>query len=99
MRRCSCTPKPICRRRNVKITGLRISIVRLPLQQPILSAIFEIHSADAVLVFLDTDEGVTGQGLCFAINGNRLKLLADTVRSFEPLLIGLNPTMSSSFYK
>jgi L-alanine-DL-glutamate epimerase-like enolase superfamily enzyme len=83
----------------VKITALRTSIVRLPLPRPILSATLEIHSTDAVLVFLDTDEGVTGEGLCFAPNGNRLKLLHDMVRSFEPLLIDLDPTMASSFYR
>lgn len=83
----------------MRITALRTSIVRLPLPQPILSATLEIHSTDAVLVFLDTDEGVTGEGLCFALNGNRLKLLHDMVRSFEPLLIGLDPTMAASFYK
>ncbi len=83
----------------MKITALRTEIVRLPLPRPILSAIFEIRSADAVLVFIDTDQGVTGEGLCFAINGNRLAILRDMVRSLEPLLIGLDPTMGASFYK
>jgi hypothetical protein len=49
-------------------------------------------------MFVDTDQDVTGEGLC-SINGNRLKVLRDMVRSFEPLLIGLDPTMASSFYK
>ncbi len=83
----------------MKITALRTSVVRLPLPQPILAASIEIRSTDAVLVFLDTDEGVTGEGLCFAVNGIRLKILHDMVRSFEPLLIGLDPTMAASFYK
>jgi L-alanine-DL-glutamate epimerase-like enolase superfamily enzyme len=83
----------------VKITALRTEIVRLPLPRPILSATFEIRSTDAVLVFVDTDQGVTGEGLCFAINGNRLAILRDMVRSFEPLLVGLDPTMAASFYK
>jgi L-alanine-DL-glutamate epimerase-like enolase superfamily enzyme len=89
----------LLRRQEVEITGLRTKVVRLPLPKPILSATIEIHSTDAVLVFLDTDEGVTGEGLCFAVNGNRLKLLRDMVRSFEPLLIGLDPTMASLFHK
>jgi L-alanine-DL-glutamate epimerase-like enolase superfamily enzyme len=83
----------------VKIIALRTEIVRLPLQRPILSATLEIRSADAVLVFIDTDEGVTGEGLCFAINGKRLEILRDMVCSFEPLLIGLDLTMAASFYK
>ena len=81
----------------MKITALRTEIVRLPLPRPILTATFEIRSADAVLVFVDTDQGVTGEGLCFAINGTRLNVLRDMVRSFEPLLIGLDPTMAASF--
>jgi len=84
---------------NVKITALRTEIVRLPLPRPILSATPEIRSADAVLVFVDTNQGVTGEGLCFAINGTRLEILRDMVRSFEPLLIDLDPTMAASFYK
>jgi L-alanine-DL-glutamate epimerase-like enolase superfamily enzyme len=83
----------------VKITALRTEVVRLPLSRPILSAGLEIRSADAVLAFIDTDQGVTGEGLCFAINGKRLDILRDMVRSFEPLLIGLDPTMAASFYK
>ena len=84
---------------TIKITALRTEIVRLPLPKPILSATLEIRSADAVLVFLDTDAGVTGEGLCFAINGTRLEVLRDMVRCFEPLLLGLDPTLAASFYK
>jgi L-alanine-DL-glutamate epimerase-like enolase superfamily enzyme len=84
---------------SVKIIALRTEIVRLPLPRPIWSATLEIRSTDAVLVFVDTDQDLTGEGLCFAINGNRLEILHDMVRSFEPLLIGLDPTMAASFYK
>jgi L-alanine-DL-glutamate epimerase-like enolase superfamily enzyme len=83
----------------VKITALRTEIVRLPLSRPILSATLEIRSTDAVLVFIDTDQSVTGEGLCFTLNGNRLKLLRDMVRSFESHLIGLDPTMTGSFHQ
>lgn len=83
----------------MRITALRTEVVRLPLPKPILSATLEIRSADAVLVFLDTDAGVTGEGLCFALNGNRLEVLRDVVRGFEPLLLGLDPTIAASFYK
>jgi len=83
----------------VKITALRTEIVRLPLPRPILAALLEIRTVDAVLVFIDTDEGVTGEGLCCTFNGTRLEVLRDMVRSFEPLLIGLDPTMAAAFYK
>ena len=83
----------------MRVTALRTEVVRLPLPRPVTSATLEIRSADAVLVFVDTDQGITGEGLCFAINGNRLGILRDMVRSFEPLLIGLDPRMAAWFYK
>ena len=83
----------------MKITALRTEAVHLPLPAPITAAVFEIRSTDAVLVFLDTDEGLTGEGLVFAVNGRRLGLLRDMVRSFEPLVVGLEATMTGGFYK
>ncbi len=49
----------------MKITALRTAIVHLPIDPPIRTAIFEIRSADCVLVFLDTDQGIIGEGLVF----------------------------------
>jgi L-alanine-DL-glutamate epimerase-like enolase superfamily enzyme len=83
----------------MKITALRTKIVHLPLAKPILSAIFEIRSADCVLVYLDTDQGITGEGLVFAINNRRLSVIHEMVRSLEPLVIGLDPTLAGGFYK
>lgn len=73
--------------------------VRLPLPKPILSATLEIRSADAILIFLDTDQGITGEGLCFALNGGFLEVLHGIVYYFEPRLIGLDPMLAGSFYK
>jgi L-alanine-DL-glutamate epimerase-like enolase superfamily enzyme len=83
----------------VKITALRTQMVHLPLAKPILSAIFEIRSADCVLVYLDTDQGITGEGLVFSINNRRLSVIHEMVRSLEPLVLGLDPTLAGGFYK
>lgn len=83
----------------MKITALRTQIVHLPLAKPILSAIFEIRSADCVLTWLDTDQGLTGEGLAFAINNQRLPVIHEMVRSLEPLLLGLDPTMAGAFHQ
>lgn len=46
----------------MKIARLRTQIVHLPVEPPIVTAILgSIRSADCVLTFLDTDEGVTGE--------------------------------------
>ncbi len=81
----------------MKITRLRTEIVHLPLRMPIVSALGELRSADSVLVFLETDAGLIGEGLLMAINGARLAVLAEMVRSLEPLVLGLDPTLDGSF--
>lgn len=80
----------------MKITRLRTQVVVLPIDPPIMSAIFEIRSTHAVLCFLQTDQGVVGEGLVHAINGNRIDLLHEAVRSMEPLVLGLDPRHGGS---
>ena len=80
----------------MKITGLRTAVVHLPIDPPILSAIFAIRSTSCVLCFLETDEGLVGEGLVHAINGHRVAVLHEMVRSLEPLVLGLDPTLGGS---
>lgn len=80
----------------MKITGLRTQIAVLPIDPPILSAIFEIRSTYAVLCYLETDQGLVGEGLVHAINGLRIGLLHEAVRSMEPLVLGLDPRNGGS---
>lgn len=77
----------------MKITRLRTEIVTVPIEPPILSAIFEIRSTACVLCFLETDAGIVGEGLVHAINGQRIAVLHEMVRSLEPLVLGLDPEM------
>ena len=81
----------------MKITRLRTQVVHLPIDPPILTAILgSIRSADCVLTFLDTDEGITGEGLVFSINNRRLGVIHEMVRNLEDLVIGLDPRMGGS---
>lgn len=76
----------------MKITRLRTQVVHLPIDPPILTAILgSIRSADCVLTFLDTDEGLTGEGLVFSINNRRLPVIHEMIRQLEDLVIGLDP--------
>jgi L-alanine-DL-glutamate epimerase-like enolase superfamily enzyme len=76
----------------MKIIRLRTQVVHLPVDPPILTAIQGwIRSADCVLTFLDTDEGLTGEGLVFSINNMRLSVIHDMIRQLEDLVIGLDP--------
>jgi L-alanine-DL-glutamate epimerase-like enolase superfamily enzyme len=81
----------------MKITRLRTEIVHLPIDPPILTAILgSIRSADCVLTFLDTDEGMTGEGLVLSINNRRLSVILDMVRQLEDLVVGLDPRMGGA---
>jgi hypothetical protein len=57
----------------MKITRLRTVVVDLPIEPPILSAIFAIRSTTCILCFLETNQGLVGEGLVHAINGLRVR--------------------------
>jgi L-alanine-DL-glutamate epimerase-like enolase superfamily enzyme len=81
----------------MKITRLRTQVVHLPIDPPILTAILgSIRSADCVLTFLDTDEGLTGEGLVFSINNQRLGVIHEMIRNLEDLVVGLDPRLGGS---
>jgi L-alanine-DL-glutamate epimerase-like enolase superfamily enzyme len=82
----------------MKITRLRTELVHMPFTPPIGSALHELRSADCVLVFLETDAGLVGEGLACTLNGVRLKVVHEMVLSLEPLVIGLAPEMSGAFH-
>lgn len=83
----------------MKVTRLKTEIVRIPLPRPIPSARMTISSADCVLVHLETDAGLIGEGMAFTLNGYRLPLVQSMIHSFEPLLIGVEPSMSGAFWR
>lgn len=81
----------------MKITALRTKVVHLPIDPPIVTAILgSIRSADCVLTFLDTDAGLTGEGLVFSINNHRLSVIHDMVRNLADLVVGIDPRLGGS---
>lgn len=81
----------------MKITRLRTQIVHLPIEPPILTAILgEIVSADCVLTYLETDEGLIGEGLVVTINNRRLGVIHEMIRNLEDLVIGLDPRLGGT---
>ena len=82
----------------MKITRLRTAPVQIPFDPPIgLGGPAVLRASGLVLVFVDSDQGVTGEGLVFTFNGQRLAVLNEMVKSFEPLLAGLDPQHSGTF--
>ena len=64
------------------------------LRVPIPSARVVIRSVDCVLIFLQTDEGAVGEGMIFTLNGLRLSTVHEMVRSFEPLVLSVEPALT-----
>jgi L-alanine-DL-glutamate epimerase-like enolase superfamily enzyme len=80
---------------GMKITRLRTALVDIPFDPPIgLGGPVMLKSSGLVLVFVDSDQGVTGEGLVFTFNGNRLGAIEQLVQSLEPLVVGLDPQHS-----
>ena len=75
----------------MRISALKTVCVELPIEKPVATAIHDIRSIGAVLVFLETDEGATGESYLFSLSGKRLKILDAMVESLRPLIIGANP--------
>ncbi|WP_428488656.1 mandelate racemase/muconate lactonizing enzyme family protein [Rhodopila sp.] len=76
----------------MKITRLRTEVVHLPIDPPILTTILgSIRSAGCVLTFLDTDQGLTGEGLVFSINNRRLSVIHEMIRQLADIVVGLDP--------
>jgi L-alanine-DL-glutamate epimerase-like enolase superfamily enzyme len=83
----------------MKVTKLRTMAVQVPLEKPIRTAIHHNNNAGCLLVMLETDAGITGEGLLFTINGKRLAMLDEMVRSLEPLIIGRDPQFTERFWR
>ncbi|HEX4369071.1 MAG TPA: mandelate racemase/muconate lactonizing enzyme family protein [Rhodopila sp.] len=81
----------------MKITRLRTQVVHLPIEPAIPTALLgSIRSADCVLTFLDTDEGLTGEGLVFSVNNRRLSVIHDMIRQLEDLVVGMDPRIGGA---
>ena len=72
----------------MKITGIRTMTVDVPLEEPVITAIHDIRSIGYVLVFLDTDAEVTGEGHLFSLPARHLPPLEAMVAVLGSSLIG-----------
>jgi L-alanine-DL-glutamate epimerase-like enolase superfamily enzyme len=75
----------------MKITALRTARVEIPIEPPLKTSIHQIRSVGCVLVFLDTDEGLVGEGYTFTLSAERLDVLDALIKSLEPIVVGCDP--------
>ena len=72
----------------MKITGIRTMTVDAPLEEPVITAIHDIRTVGYVLVFVDTDAGVTGEGHLFSLPARHLAPLEAMAATLGQSLIG-----------
>ena len=75
----------------MKITGLRTEAVQIPFETPIRTAIHYVDSLCCVLLRIDTDEGLVGEGLVWCMNPVRLPVLEAMIQSLSGKVIGRDP--------
>ena len=82
----------------MKISDIRTVSVALPLEKPVKTAIHDIQSACALLVFVDTDEGITGESYLFALGAKRLAVFREMVLSLKDVVIDQNPLYTEKIW-
>jgi L-alanine-DL-glutamate epimerase-like enolase superfamily enzyme len=75
----------------MKVTKFKTTLVNLPLEKPIATAIHQMRSVGCVLLELETDQGLIGESYVFTLNGVRLKALEEMLLSFSHQVVGKDP--------
>jgi len=83
----------------MQVTGVRTQQVLVPLAAPIRTAIHQVEAIGAVLVWLDTDTGVSGEGMIWALGAGRLKVMEEMVLSLAPRVVGRDPHEHSAIWR
>lgn len=82
--------------RGVTVTRLRTQLVHLPMAEPVDGGTIMLRTTDCVLVFLESNAGLVGEGLIHVLNNRRLEVLHEVVKSLEPIVLGLDVGMAGS---
>lgn len=73
----------------MRVTGLRTMVVEIPLERPTQNSSGVRNDRVAcVLIFLDTDAGVTGESFVFTNGGRRIEVLETMIASLAPAVVG-----------
>ncbi|NQV58281.1 MAG: mandelate racemase/muconate lactonizing enzyme family protein [Alphaproteobacteria bacterium] len=75
----------------MKITQLRTQRVQIPFDKPFRTAIHRVESVACVLLQVDTDEGLVGEGLVWCMGTQRLAVLDAMIHSLADKVVGRDP--------
>ncbi len=75
----------------MKISRLDTVLISLPLDPPVRTAIHEIGSIHCLLLTLETDEGLTGEGHVFSFGPGGVRAVDALIDDLKPRLLGRDP--------
>jgi len=81
------------------ITNLRIDAVDLPMTSPLRTAMHEIASVGCLLVTIETDCGVVGEGYGFCFGIDRLRVIAGMAATLRDMVVGRDPHDVEAMWK
>lgn len=81
----------------MKITALRTQALALPFTCEFGAPFANSPRLGALAIFLDTKEGIAGESLLISVQEKWLRVLAEMVRSLEPLAVGREASLSVVF--
>ena len=85
----------------MKITGINVRQVEVPLKEPFRISLGVITHSRSAIVSVETDEGLVGYGEgapAISITGESLSGTTDVIKAFEKDLIGTDPTDLEKVY-
>ena len=82
----------------MKIINFKTTLVEIPFEQRIKTSIHDMRGVGAVLLELETDQGVTGESYVFSLNSVRLSALHETVKGFSHRVEGQDPHFINAIF-
>src|SRR5215469_7594755 len=83
----------------MKIVDLRTIRAEVPLEKPIRTAIHQFRSLGALLVTLDSGDGLIGESYLFANGTPQLKAMEEMVLSLKPMIVGADAGFSEALWR
>lgn len=82
----------------MKVTRVETRTVTLKLDQPIGSALGQLHSFGCILVFVHCDSGIVGENLIFTLNARRTPVLRTMIEELGDLIVGRDAGHIANFW-
>lgn len=84
---------------DVRITAVRTRLVALPLERTLRTSIHEISTVCCLLVTLETDAGIEGEGYGFCFDPARLAAIEQFTRTLAPVVLHRSPHEVQAFWR